>query len=388
MKLHEYQAKQLLSEFGVRVPKGEFVVSSESAQLVAERLGGRVVVKAQVHAGGRGKGGGVKVVANAEEATGAAEDMLGMTLVTPQTGPDGTTVRRLLVEEGLDIDRELYLGCLIDRELKRETLIASAAGGMSIEEVAKESPERIHRETINPAQGLMGFQTRRLAQAVGLTGVEIRLAADVMMSTWRAFRDIDATLIEINPLVVTKQGMVIALDAKVSLDDNAMFRQTKLAELRDFDEEEELETQASEFSLNYIRLNGDIGCMVNGAGLAMATMDIIKLAGGEPANFLDVGGGANAEQIENAFRILVSDQNVKAVLINIFGGILRCDVLAEGVVSAVRKLNVKVPVVIRMEGTNVKEGKQILEDSGLSFSTADSMDTAAENVVRLAKVIE
>lgn len=387
MKLHEYQAKQLLSNFGVRVPKGEMVVSSDDALAVAARLGGRVVVKAQIHAGGRGKGGGVKVVADSDEAAQAAERILGMTLITPQTGPDGTTVRRLLVEEGLDIERELYLGCLIDRESKRETLIASASGGMSIEEVAKDTPELIHRETIDPAQGLMEFQARRLALALGLTGPEIRLAAEVMIFVWRAFREIDASLIEINPLVVTKQGAVIALDAKISLDENAMFRHTKLAELRDFEEEEELEIQASEFSLNYIRLDGNIGCMVNGAGLAMATMDIIKLAGGEPANFLDVGGGANAEQIENAFRILISDRNVKAVLINIFGGILRCDVLATGVVSAVRKLNVEVPVVIRMEGTNVKEGKEILDASGLSFFTADAMDDAAEHVVGLVKSV-
>jgi len=387
VKLHEYQAKQLLSNFGVRVPKGEMVVSSDDALAVAARLGGRVVVKAQIHAGGRGKGGGVKVVADSDEAAQAAERILGMTLITPQTGPDGTTVRRLLVEEGLDIERELYLGCLIDRESKRETLIASASGGMSIEEVAKDTPELIHRETIDPAQGLMEFQARRLALALGLTGPEIRLAAEVMIFVWRAFREIDASLIEINPLVVTKQGAVIALDAKISLDENAMFRHTKLAELRDFEEEEELEIQASEFSLNYIRLDGNIGCMVNGAGLAMATMDIIKLAGGEPANFLDVGGGANAEQIENAFRILISDRNVKAVLINIFGGILRCDVLATGVVSAVRKLNVEVPVVIRMEGTNVKEGKEILDASGLSFFTADAMDDAAEHVVGLVKSV-
>ena len=345
---------------------------------------GRLVVKAQIHAGGRGKGGGVKLVDNSAEARHAASELIGMNLVTVQTGPEGRRVSRVLVEEGLDIERELYLGLLIDRSLARPVLMASSAGGMEIEQVAQETPDLILREAVDPSVGLSGFQARRLAFGLGLSGAVVKQAVQFMQAAYTAFREADASLVEVNPLVVTTQGDVIALDAKVTLDDNALFRHPELRDLRDLGEEEELEIEASKYSLNYIRLDGTIGCMVNGAGLAMATMDIIKLAGGEPANFLDVGGGASAEQIRNAFRILMSDSNVRAVLINIFGGILRCDVLAEGVIAAVKELHVTVPVVIRMEGTNVEQGKQMLRDSGLNFTTADAMDEAAREIVALA----
>ena len=384
MKIHEYQAKQLLSAAGVPVPRGEAAFTAAEARAVAERLGGRVVVKAQIHAGGRGKGGGVKVVPGAAEAEGAAEAMLGMTLVTAQTGPAGRRVGRLLIEEGLDIDRELYVGLVIDRALSRPVLMASRAGGMDIEQVAAESPELILREALDPVAGLLSFQARRLAFGLGLERAVAGRAAAAMSAAARAFRDLDASLVEINPLVVTAAGEVLALDAKVNLDDNALFRHPELRELRDTAEEEALEVEASKHSLSYVRLDGRIGCMVNGAGLAMATMDIIQLAGGEPANFLDVGGGASADQIRNAFRILMADPNVTAVLINIFGGILRCDVLAEGVIAAVRQLDVGLPVVIRMEGTNVGVGKKMLGESGLNFTTADTMSEAAERVVALA----
>ena len=384
MKIHEYQAKSLLARFGVPVPRGEVVFTPAEARAAAERLGGRVVVKAQIHAGGRGKGGGVQVVAGPAEAERAAEAMLGMTLVTAQTGPEGRTVGRLLVEEGLDIARELYVGLLIDRALARPVVMASAAGGVDIEQIAAETPERILRVTVDPRHGLLPFQARRLAFGLGLEGEGVAQAVTLVLAAYTGFRTLDATLLEINPLVVTAEGLVVALDAKVSLDDNAMFRHADLRELRDLAEEEELEIEASKHSLNYIRLDGTIGCMVNGAGLAMATMDIIKHAGGEPANFLDVGGGANADQIRHAFRILLSDRNVRAVLINIFGGILRCDVLAEGVIAAVRELDVRLPVVIRMEGTNVEEGRAMLRESGLNFTTVDTMDEAADRVVALA----
>ena len=386
MKIHEYQGKALLAAAGVPVPRGEAAFTAAEARAAAERLGGRVVVKAQIHAGGRGKGGGVRVVAGAAEAERAAEAMLGMTLVTAQTGPGGRKVGRLLIEEGLDIDRELYVGLVIDRALARPVLMASRAGGMDIEQVAAESPELILREALDPAAGLLPFQARRLAYGLGLEGSVAGRAAGAMSAAAGAFRDIDASLVEINPLVVTAAGQVLALDAKVNLDDNALFRHPELRELRDTAEEETLEVEASKHSLSYVRLDGRIGCMVNGAGLAMATMDIIHLAGGKPANFLDVGGGANADQIRNAFRILLADPNVAAVLINIFGGILRCDVLAEGVIAAVRELAVKLPVVIRMEGTNVETGKQMLRESGLNFTTADTMSEAAERVVALAAV--
>ena len=384
MKIHEYQAKSLFAKQGLRVPDGDVAFSSSEARAIAERLGGTVVVKAQIHAGGRGKGGGVKVVANAQEAEQVAESMIGMSLVTAQTSSDGQVVSRVLVEQGLDIDRELYVGLLIDRSLGCPIVMASSAGGMDIEQVAADTPELILREAIDPGLGLTAFQARRLAFGLGLSGKSVKQAVQVVQAAYSVFKKYDASLVEINPLVVTKTGEVLALDGKVTLDDSALFRHEELLELRDFAEEDDLEIEASKYALNYIRLDGTIGCMVNGAGLAMATMDIIKLAGAEPANFLDVGGGANAEQIRNAFRILMSDGNVKAVLINIFGGILRCDVLADGVIAAVKELNVNIPVVIRMEGTNVETGKQMLKDSGLNFTTADSMDEAAKRVVELS----
>lgn len=384
MKIHEYQAKKLLAAAGVPVPRGEPAFTAAEARAVAERIGGRVVVKAQIHAGGRGKGGGVKVVSDATEAERTAEAMLGMTLVTAQTGPAGRRVERLLIEEGLDIDRELYAGLVVDRALARPVLMASRAGGVEIEQVAAETPELILKEALDPVAGLRPFQACRLAFGIGLEVPVAGRAAAVMQAAAQAFRDLDASLLEINPLIVTARGEVLALDAKVNLDDNALFRHPELRELRDTAEEEALEVEASKYSLSYVRLDGRIGCMVNGAGLAMATMDIIHLAGGEPANFLDVGGGANADQIRNAFRILMADPNVTAVLINIFGGILRCDVLADGVIAAVRELEVKLPVVIRMEGTNVEAGKKMLSESGLNFTTADTMSEAAERVVALA----
>jgi succinyl-CoA synthetase beta subunit len=386
MKIHEFQAKAILSRYGVPVPKGEPVSSADEAQAVAERLGGGVaVVKAQIHAGGRGKGGGVKVVKSAAEARTVASKMLGMTLVTHQTGPDGRVVKRLLVEEGLEIGRELYLGLVVDRSSKKPVLMASPDGGVEIEKVAAETPDRIFKVFVDPALGLQAFQARRLAFALDLSGDQVGRAVRLMMAVYQAFIGTDASLVEINPLVVTARGDVLALDAKMTFDDNALYRHADLKELRDLGEEDPLEIEASKFSLNYIKLDGTIGCMVNGAGLAMATMDIIKLAGGEPANFLDVGGGANAEQIKNAFRILTSDPNVRAVLINIFGGILRCDILAQGVIAAVTDLGVRVPIVIRMEGTNVELGKQMLEESGLNFTTADGMGDAATRVVAASR---
>ena len=384
MKLHEYQAKTLFARYGLAVPRGEVACTAAEAREVAGKLGGRVVVKAQIHAGGRGKGGGVKVVDGPEEAARVAEALIGSNLVTPQTGPEGRRVSRVLIEEGLDIERELYLGLLIDRAQERPVVMASSAGGMEIEQVAADTPELILREFVDPGLGLAGFQARRLAFGLGLPARLVAPAARVMQAAYTVFRETDAALVEVNPLIVTAGGDVMALDGKVSLDDNALFRHPELRELRDLAEEDELEIAASRHDLNYIRLDGTIGCMVNGAGLAMATMDIIKLAGGEPANFLDVGGGANADQIRNAFRILMSDANVKAVLINIFGGILRCDVLAAGVIAAVQELEVRVPVVIRMEGTNVEAGKRALQESGLDFTTADAMDEAAALVVAAA----
>jgi succinyl-CoA synthetase beta subunit len=384
MKIHEFQAKSILAKYGVPVPQGEVVESAADAAQVVTKLGGGVsVVKAQIHAGGRGKGGGVKVVKSADEARQVAEKILGMTLVTYQTGPRGQRVGRVLVEQGLEIARELYLGIVLDRSTEKPVLMVSPDGGVEIEKVAEETPDRIFREYINPAVGLAGYQTRKLAFALGLNGPQIAQASEFMSAVWEAFRATDASLIEINPLIVTGDGTLLALDAKMTFDDNALYRHAEIKAMRDLAEEDPLEIEASKYSLNYIKLDGTIGCMVNGAGLAMATMDIIKLAGGEPANFLDVGGGANAEQIKNAFRILMSDKSVKAVLINIFGGILRCDVLAEGVIAAVRDLGVPVPIVIRMEGTNVEQGKQMLRESGLNFTTADTMSEAAEKVVAL-----
>ena len=386
MKIHEYQAKAILAQHGVPVPTGELVLDAPAAQAAAERLGGgTVVVKAQIHAGGRGKGGGVKVVKGPQAAAEAAAKMLGMTLVTYQTGPAGQKVARLLVEQGLDIARELYLGLVIDRATERAVMMVSPDGGVEIEKVAEETPERIFKEAIHPGVGLAAYQARKLAFALGLEGKQVGQAVKFMTAVWDAFNASDASLLEINPLIVTGDGSLLALDAKMNFDDNALYRHPDIKALRDIDEEDPLEVEASKFSLNYIKLDGTVGCMVNGAGLAMATMDIIKLAGGSPANFLDVGGGANADQIKNAFRILMSDPDVKAVLINIFGGILRCDVLAEGVINAVRDLGVKVPVVMRMKGNNEDQGKQMLAESGLNFTTADTMSEAAEKVVALAK---
>jgi succinyl-CoA synthetase beta subunit len=386
MKIHEYQAKAILAQYGVPVPKGEMATTAAEAGAIARRLGGPVsVVKAQIHAGGRGKGGGVKVVKSAEDAERVAAQILGMQLVTYQTGPAGQKVSRILVEEGLQIARELYFGMLIDRSSRSPVVMASSAGGVDIEEVAEKTPHLIVREVVDPGVGLTAFQARKIAFGIGLEGPQIAQAVKLLTALYQAFVGSDASLIEINPLIVTGEGNLLALDAKVTFDDNALYRHADYKALRDTDEEDPLEVEASKFSLNYIRLDGTIGCMVNGAGLAMATMDIIKLAGGEPANFLDVGGGANAEQIRNAFRILMSDTNVKAVLVNIFGGILRCDILAQGLIAAVTELNVKIPIVIRMEGTNVELGKQMLAESGLNFTNADSMGDAAAKVVALAK---
>jgi succinyl-CoA synthetase beta subunit len=385
MKIHEYQAKSILAKYGVPTPRGEAIFRKEDARAAAERLGTPVVVvKAQVHAGGRGKAGGVKLARSAEQAAEIAGQMLGMKLITPQTGAEGRIVHRLLIEEGLDIKRELYLSILVDRAAAAPVFMASAAGGMEIEEVARENPEAILRETIPPAAGLQPYQVRKLAFGLGLSPELVAAALPFFQSLYRAFIETDASLVEINPCVVTGDGHFVALDAKMNLDDNALPRHPELRELRDLEEETPLEVEASKYNLNYIQLDGNVACMVNGAGLAMATMDIIKLAGGNPANFLDVGGGASAEQVKSAFKILISDPNVRAVFVNIFGGILRCDVLATGVVNAARELQMKVPVVIRLEGTNVEQGKEILEKSGLNFLVADGMKDGAEKVVRLA----
>jgi succinyl-CoA synthetase beta subunit len=383
MKIHEYQAKALLARFNVPVPRGEVARTADEAEAAAKKIGGSVVVKAQIHAGGRGKGGGVKIAKDATEARAIAEKMLGMTLVTHQTGPEGRVVQRLLIEETLPIERELYLGIVLDRVIGKNVFMASADGGVEIEEVAAKTPERILKEPIEPGLGLMPFQARKLAFGIGITGSLANAGAAAMIALARATDALDASLAEINPFILTKDGKVYALDAKMNLDDNAMFRHPDLVELRDLNEEDPLEVEASRFGLNYIKLDGNVACMVNGAGLAMATMDIIKYAGGSPANFLDVGGGANADQIKNAFRILLSDKAVKAVLINIFGGILRCDTLATGVVAAAHELAIKVPIVVRMEGTNVELGRKILMESGFNFTVADGMRDAAEKVVAL-----
>ncbi len=384
MKIHEYQAKAILKQFGVPVPRGEVADSAAAARAVAERLGGKVVVKAQVHAGGRGKAGGIQVVASPAEAEQAARRILGMRLTTPQTPPEGIVVQKVLVEEAFSVARELYLAVTIDREAGTPVVMASRAGGMEIEEVAARSPEKIRRAAADPALGLLPFQVRRLVFGLGLDGDLGRAAGAAVGGLYMTFVARDCSLAEINPLVVTADGRLLALDAKLSFDDNALFRHAEVQALRDTNEETPLDVEASKFGLNYIKLDGNVGCMVNGAGLAMATMDIIKHAGGAPANFLDVGGGANATQIENAFRILLSDPNVRAVLVNIFGGILRCDVLADGIIRAARTLGVAVPVVIRMEGTNVEEGRRMLRQSGLDFTTADDMRDAATKVVALA----
>ncbi|HEY3457099.1 MAG TPA: ADP-forming succinate--CoA ligase subunit beta [Bryobacteraceae bacterium] len=384
MKIHEYQAKAILAKYDVPVPRGEVAYTVEEAEAAAKKIGGSVVVKAQIHAGGRGKGGGVKIAKSADEAAEIAKKMIGMTLVTHQTGPEGRLVQRLLIEETLPIERELYLGIVLDRSIGESVFMASKEGGVEIEEVAAKTPELILKERLMPGVALQPFQARKLAFGMGIPAASAGAAAAAMMALSKAYDAIDGSLAEINPFILTKDGKVYALDAKVNLDDNALYRHKDLMELRDLNEEDPLEVEASRFGLNYIKLEGNIACMVNGAGLAMATMDIIKYAGGAPANFLDVGGGANAEQIKNAFRILLSDASVRAVLINIFGGILRCDTLASGVIAAARELEIKIPIVIRMEGTNVELGRKLLTESGFNFTVADGMKDAAEKVVRLA----
>ena len=384
MNVHEFQAKEILSSFNLKVPRGRVVTSADEAFDAARRLGGVVAVKAQIHAGGRGKAGGVKIAQSPSEAEQIAGSMLGTALVTHQTGPEGRVVHRLLIEEGVSIVRELYLGLVIDRSAKRPVLMASAEGGVEIEEVARSDPDLILRERIHPAFGLQAYQARNIACGLELDVKLGRQAYRFMNALYTAFRETDASLAEINPLVLTEENELIALDAKMNFDDNALYRQRLVAEMRDYGEEDPLEIRASRHGLNYIKLDGNVGCMVNGAGLAMATMDIIKLAGGEPANFLDVGGGASVEQVKNAFQILISDEGVKAVLINIFGGIMRCDVVASGVVEAARDVGVNTPVVVRLEGTNVEKGREILRDSGLDFEVAGSMEDAAEKVCRLA----
>jgi succinyl-CoA synthetase beta subunit len=385
MKIHEYQAKALLAKYGVPVPRGEVAETVEQAVEAARKLGGKVVVKAQIHAGGRGKGGGVKLADGPDETKRVADQILGMTLITHQTGPEGRLVKKVLVEETLPIAKELYAGLVLDRVTGKVVFMASSEGGMDIEEVAAHTPEKILKEPIEPGLGLTPFQARKLAFGIGVPAASMNAAVACMVALAKANEGLDASLAEINPLVITNDGRVVALDAKIGLDDNASFRHKDLAELRDLNEEDPLEVEASKFGLNYIKLDGTVGCMVNGAGLAMATMDIIKYAGGSPANFLDVGGGANAEQVKNAFKILLSDKSVKAVLINIFGGILRCDTLANGVVNAARDLNIQIPIVVRMEGTNVELGQQILAESGFNFTIADGMKDAADKVVGLAK---
>jgi len=385
VKIHEYQAKKILAQFGVPIPRGEVATNPYEAYEIARRLGGTVVVKAQIHAGGRGKGGGVKLAATPAEAERIAGEMIGMTLVTHQTGPEGRKVRRVLIEEGLQIKKEFYLGIIVDRAAERPVFMVSPAGGVDIEKVAAETPHLIFKEHVDPRIGFQPFYARRLAFALGLSGDLLAPAVKVMTGLYQAFEKTDASLVEVNPFLLTEDGRLLALDAKMNFDDNALYRHKELAEYRDFYEEDPLEIQASRYGINYIKLDGNIGCMVNGAGLAMATMDIIKLSGGNPANFLDVGGGASAEQISNAFRILLGDPNVKAVLINIFGGIMRCDIVAGGVVEAARAIGVNVPMVVRLEGTNVEKGQEILRDSGLKFTVAHGMKDAAEKVVAAAR---
>jgi succinyl-CoA synthetase beta subunit len=388
MKIHEYQAKAILKNYGVAVPRGEMAETREQAEAVAKALfdsgASGVVVKAQIHAGGRGKGGGVKIAKSVEEAADLASKILGMTLVTHQTGPEGRVVRRLLIEETLPIEKELYLGIVIDRAEARPVFMASVAGGMEIEQVAAENPDAILKEYVAPGMGLEPFQARKLAFKLGLKPAQINQAVQLMTGLYKAFLETDSSLMEINPFVTCTDGRLFALDAKINFDDSALFRHPDLKPLRDVTEEDPLEVEASKYSLNYIKLDGNVGCMVNGAGLAMATMDIIKYAGGMPANFLDVGGGANAEQVTHAFEILLSDKNVKAVLINIFGGILRVDTLAKGVVEAATKTNIQLPIVLRLEGTNVEQGREILKESGLNFIVAQTMEDAAEKVVAAA----
>ena len=381
MKVHEYQGKEVLARYGVAVPRGRVITAAEQARAAADELGGKVVVKAQIHAGGRGKGGGVKLAASSDEAVEAARKILGMTLVTKQTGPEGRLVRKVLIEEALPIDRELYLGVVLDRSAGYPVMMASQFGGMSIEEVAAKDPSAILKGHFDPDIGLPAFLARKLAFGLGLTGNTFKAGVTFMHALARAYAETDASLFEINPLVTTTDGRVLALDAKASFDDSAMFRHADIAAMRDLDEEDPLEVEASKYDLNYIKLDGNIGCMVNGAGLAMATMDIIKHYGGMPANFLDVGGDASQERVAAAFRILLSDPSVRGVLVNIFGGIVRCDMVARGVVAAAKEVNLSVPLVVRLEGTNVEEGRRVLATSGLSLVVGDGMADAAEKVV-------
>lgn len=385
MKIHEYQAKQILSKYDVQIPRGEVADNPSRAREIADKIGPRVVLKAQVHAGGRGKGGGIKLAKNPQETEKIAKEMIGMTLVTPQTGPEGKLVKRILVEEALDIARELYIGIVIDRAKEVPVVMASSEGGVEIEKVAVETPELIFKEYINPATGFLPFQARNLAFKLCLEGGTFKQGVKFIISLYKTFRATDASLAEINPLLITEQGNVLALDAKMNFDDNALLRHPDIKEMRDLDEEDPLEVEASSFNLNYIKLDGNVGCMVNGAGLAMATMDIIMHSGGMPANFLDVGGGVSEEATKNAFKILVSDKDVKAALVNIFGGIVRCDLVANGIVKAAKEFGLKVPMVVRLEGTNAELGKKILKESGLSFYPAETMREAAEKVVPLAK---
>jgi succinyl-CoA synthetase beta subunit len=384
MKIHEFQAKKIFAEYNIPIPRGDVAKTPEEARAIAEKLGGTVVVKAQIHAGGRGKGGGVKVAKNAEEAYRAAQAIIGMNLVTHQTGPQGKKVKQVLVEEGLAVEKELYMGIVIDRALAQPVIMASEAGGMEIEEVAARTPEKILKVAVDPATGFMGFHARKLTYGLNLPADLIKKASPFIANLYKIFVEKDCSLIEINPLVITTNGNLLALDAKMNFDDDGLFRHPELKELYDVDEQEPLEVEAGKYRLNYIKLDGNVGCMVNGAGLAMATMDIIKIAGGEPANFLDVGGGASAEQVENAFRILLSDKNVKVVLINIFGGILRCDRVATGIVEAAKRIEMKLPMVVRLEGTNVEDGRRILTESGLKFDVATTFEDAAQKVSRLA----
>jgi len=381
MKIHEYQAKELFKKYNIPIPEGGVAVNPDEAEKIAADLGAfPVVVKAQIHAGGRGKGGGVKLANAAEEVTRAAGDIIGMNLITHQTGPEGKTVNKVLVEQGLNIEKELYLSLLPDRATAKIVVMASEAGGMDIEEVAEETPEKIIKVYIDPVTGIQPYHCRQVAFGLNLAPVLIKPFVGMLGNLYRLLVDYDCSLVEINPLVITAEAQVIALDAKVDFDDNSLYRHKDILEYRDVDEEDPLEVEASKFNLNYIKLDGNVGNMVNGAGLAMATMDIIKLAGAEPANFLDVGGGASAEMVENGFRIMLSDENVKGILINIFGGILRCDILAEGVVQAAQKTGIEVPVVIRMEGTNVEEGRRILSESGLNLITATDLKDAAQKI--------
>ncbi|MDP4114775.1 MAG: ADP-forming succinate--CoA ligase subunit beta [Bacteroidota bacterium] len=386
MKIHEYQAKELFTKFNVAIPKGIPVFSVEEAVQAAEELGGKVwVVKAQIHAGGRGKGGGVKVAKSIDEVKKLSSEILGMTLITHQTGPDGRLVKRLLIEEGINIDRELYVGITLDRVSGKNVIMVSTEGGMEIEKVASETPEKIIKEIIEPELGLQSFQARKLAFALNLRDTQLKNAVKFLTALYNVYLQTDASLAEINPLVVTKEGEVLALDAKMNFDDNAIFRHPDILEYRDLDEEDPLEIEASKYNLNYIKLDGNVGCMVNGAGLAMATMDIIKLAGGEPANFLDVGGTANKTTVSNGFKIILSDKNVKAILINIFGGIVRCDRVAQGVIDAAKELDINVPIVIRLEGTNAIEAGKLLKESGVDFMVAGSLKDAAKKVTAVLK---